>query len=237
MSSYSHLSSPSAPGAGNLNGQHSIIRRLISEAVAAQTAGLPWALLAVAVAAALLATAAYVLAVTGQPLSILVRDANAIAHQPNYFGALEHAEILLMDGAGFITVFAAFHCRGVAARFLFLGGLLSLLLAADDLYMFHESAWRFHLNEKMIFALYAVLLIALAAANFRYFLKTPFFLLGIALVFFALGIVVDSLPQTPFGLPGGTEDCLELIGICFWSAYFIKNSRDALLAARQSRAA
>lgn len=205
-------------------------QQLLRDAIRAQVVAIPLAVLAVAIAALLIGGGAYVLKVTGQPLSILVRDANAIAHQPNYFAALEHAEILLMNGAGWIALFAALFCRKQTRRFLFLGGLLSLLLAADDLYMFHESAWRIHVPEQAVFGLYAVLLILLVLANLRHFLKTPFLLLGVALVLFAAAIVVDAADYTPFGLPGGSEDCLELAGICFWSVYFMKCAWDGLTA-------
>jgi hypothetical protein len=190
--------------------------------------------LAAGVAASLLAAGAYVLAVTGQPLSVLVRDANAIAQQPNYFGALEHAEILLMCGAGWIALYTSLFCRGQTARFLFLGGLLSLLLATDDLYMLHESSHRFHVPEQFVFALYAVLLLLLVATNLRQFLKSSFFLLGAALALFAIAIVIDATHYTPFGLPWGSEDCFELTGICFWAAYFVKCSRDGLLEHRRA---
>jgi hypothetical protein len=127
---------------------HGRIPSFVRDALSAQLSAIPWALLAAGVAASLLAAGAYVLAVTGQPLSVLVRDANAIAQQPNYFGALEHAEILLMCGAGWIALYTSLFCRGQTARFLFLGGLLSLLLATDDLYMLHESSHRFQVPEQ-----------------------------------------------------------------------------------------
>jgi hypothetical protein len=202
---------------------------LVRKALAAQLDALPWALLAVALASVLIGMGFYVLAVTGQPLGILVRDANAIAQQPNYFAALEHAGILLMSGAGWIALFTSGFCRGQSARFLFLGGLLSLLLAADDLYMFHESSWRFDLEEQLVFAFYATLLLLLVITCLRQFLRTTFALLGAALVLFAAAIVLDAGGYKPLGLPADVEDCLELTGICFWSVYFVKCSREGLL--------
>ena len=174
------------------------------------------------------------LAVTDRPLSVLVRDANAIAHQPNYFGALEHAGIMLMSGAGWIALYSSMFCRGQTARFLFLGGLLSLLLAADDLYMLHESSPRFDVPEQFIFAFYAALLLLLVAGNLRRFLQSPFLLLGVAMTLFAIAIMIDATHYTPFGLPWGTEDCIELTGICFWAVYFVKCSRDGMREHRQS---
>ena len=207
---------------------------LVRKALAAQLDALPWALLAVALAAVLIGMGLYVIATTGQPLGILVRDANAIAGQPNYFGALEHAEILLMCGAGWIALFTSLFCRGSAARFLFLGGLLSLLLAADDLYMFHESAWRFDMKEQYVFAFYAFLLLLFVLTCFQKVLETPFILLGAALTLFALAIALDAGGNTPLGLPADAEDLLEFTGICFWSVYFAKCSHDSLVQRRNA---
>ena len=204
------------------------IQPLARDSLAAQMRAWPWALLAAAIAGALLAAGFYVLAVTGKPLPVLVQDANSLANQPNYYGALEHAEILVLDGAGWITLFAALFCRGRTARFLFLGGLLSVLLACDDLYMLHESVWRVGLNEKIMFAIYAVLLILLVGGHLQRFLTSSFVLLGIALALFAGAIVIDALPKTPFGWVPGIEDLFEMVGICFWSVYFLKCSHDGL---------
>jgi hypothetical protein len=207
---------------------HERTSHLLRNALAAQRTVPPWALLAIVLAGTFLGLGFYVLAVTGQPLGVLVRDANAIAQQPNYFGALEHVEILLMNGAGWIAAFSSLFCRGQTARFLLLGGLLSLLLAFDDLYMVHESSWRLGIQEQYVFASYGLLLVLLIATNIQHFLGTPFVLLGAALTLFAIAIVIDASHYTPFGLPQGTEDCIELIGICLWVCYFIKCSRDAM---------
>ena len=210
------------------------VQRPLRDLTITQRAALPWALLAVLIATALLGMGSFVLAVTDQPLSVLVRDPNAIAQQPNYFGALEHAEIILMCGAGWIALYTSIFCRGQTARFLFLGGLLSLLLAADDLYMLHESSYRFGVPEQFIFALYAGLLLLLIATNLRRFLNSPFLLLGFAMILFAIATMIDATHYTPFGLPWGSEDCLEVAGVCFWAVYFVKCSRDGLLERRQS---
>ena len=108
------------------------------------------------------------------------------------------------------------------------------LLATDDLYMLHESSYRFDVPEQFIFALYAALLLLLVAGNLRRFLQSPFLLLGVAMALFAIAIMIDATHYTPFGLPWGTEDCIELAGICFWAMYFVKCSRDGMLEQRHS---
>jgi hypothetical protein len=59
-------------------------RNLIHDVLTAQRIALPWAMLALLLTGTLLGTGIYVLHVADQPLSVLVRDANAIARQPNY---------------------------------------------------------------------------------------------------------------------------------------------------------
>lgn len=209
-----------------------LLRRISRDVLQAQLTALPWGLVAAMLAALLLGAAFYVSAVTGRPIGVLMTDPNAMAKQPNYFGALEYAGIILMSGAGWVSLFSATLCRGQGRRFLLLGGLLSLTLAADDLYMLHENSWRFHLNERIIFAAYGVLLILLVVSNLRQFLRTPFILLGLSLVFLAGSVLFDVL-QHFSGLPMGLfEEAPEVIGICLWGAYFAKSSRDALLAER-----
>lgn len=202
------------------------------EASIANRAAIPWSVLAVTMAALLLGAGSYIVAVTGRPIGFLLRDANAIAEQPWYFAALENAGIVLMSGGGCVALFSATLCRGRSARFLFLGGLLSLLLAADDLYQLHENSYRLYLNEGVIFAFYGALLLLLVGAHLQHFVRTPFVMLGLALALFGAAIVIDHFPAARTALPPGTEDCLELIGICFWSAYFVKCSRDGLLEHR-----
>lgn len=217
-----------APPAGRSRFQTHIIR----ETIHAQLPALPWAGAAAVSATILLVGAYYVAAVTGRPIGDLLRDANAIAHQPNYFGAIDHAEVLLMSGAAWIALFTAALKRDRSVLFLALGGTLSALLALDNLYMLHESAWRFHLNERVIFGLYGVLLALIVVTNFRRFLRTPFVLLGLGTALFAAAVLVDAIPPGTIPLPKGFEDSLELIGTCFWVAYFVKCSWDVLVDRR-----
>lgn len=235
MGSFGHawLHAPAAGGeATSQPGLWPSFSRFIRDVLRAQVPGAPWAGVALVLAAILVGGAYYVAAVTGNPIGVLLRDANAIAEQPQYFGAADYAEVLLMSGAAWIALFTATLKRNRSVLFLALGGTLSLLLALDNLYMLHESAWRFHLNEQVVFGCYGLLLVLTVFTNFRRFLVTPFVLLGIAAALFAAAILFDAVPVGTLPLPRGFEDCLELVGTCFWSAYFVKCSRDVLLNRR-----
>lgn len=226
------VSTPSDPVNALPASRSGFLGQFLHQVLHAQVPAARWAGVALAVAAILLGGAHYVAAVTGNPIGVLLRDANAIAEQPNYFGAIDYAEVLLMSGAAWISLFTAMLKRDRQVLFLALGGILSLLLALDNLYMLHESAWRFHLNEQVIFGLYGLLLALIVGANFRRFLHTPFVLLGIGTALFAAAVLVDAIPLGTIPLPRGFEDSLELLGTCFWSAYFVKCSRDILLDRR-----
>lgn len=208
--------------------------QLTREALRAQAHAVRWAGVAAVLATVLLGGAHYVAAVTGKPIGVLLRDANAIAEQPQYYGAIDYAEVLLMSGAAWIALFVAALKRDRSILFLASGGALSLLLALDNLYMLHESAWRFHLSEQIVFGFYGLLLALTVFSSFRRFLHTPFILLGIGTALFAAAVLVDAVPTGTVILPSGLEDSLELVGTCFWSAYFVKCSRDILVEGRSA---
>ena len=191
-----------------------------------------WALAATVTALLLTASAYAISAVSGTPIDFLVRDPSNIADLPFYYGEIEYAGILLMAGTAGVTLFCASLCSGAVARFLLLGGLLTLLLACDDLFALHENSWRLGLNEKLTFASYGLLAVLYAATHLRHMLKSPFILLGIASAFLAVAIAVDSFEVIGERLPKGWEDLLELAGLCFWSVYFVKTSRNALVEQR-----
>ena len=192
----------------------------------------PWAVLAVGTSSLLIGIGFFVSATTNTRIGLLLSDPNAIAGLPFYYGALEYAGIVLMAATGGIAVFSSTLSHGRAARFLILGGLLTLLFAFDDLYMLHEQISRMNLNDRTVYEVYAALALVFVVANRSHFLQTPFILLFVAVVFFAVSIVVDNYTGLGRRLPNGFENMLELIGICFWSAYFIKCGRNALRVRR-----
>ena len=193
-----------------------------------------WALLAAGTACILIAAAFFVSAVTETPIGFLLRDPNAIARQPLYYGALETAGIMLMACTGGATLFASSLCRARAARFLLMGGLLTMLLVADDLYMLHENSPKLGLNEAITFGIYLALALVFAAVNLSYLLGSPISLFATSGAFFAAAMGVDAIPGLDQQLPRGSEDLLEVIGICYWSAFFVKCARDALRATQRS---
>lgn len=197
----------------------------------------PWAFLAAGTAGLLVGAAFFTAAVTETRIDLLLRDPNAIAGQPFYYGALEMAGIVLMACTAGATLLAASLCAGRTLRFLLMGGLLTMLLVGDDLYMLHENSPIVGLNETITFGLYGALALAFCIVNLRFLLDSSLSLFVASGVFFAAAIASDAIPGFARLLPSGSEDILEVIGICYWSAFFIKCSRDALLSTHGADAA
>jgi hypothetical protein len=213
------------------------IDAVMADAILGNAGLLPSIVCGLLVVAALLGIGFLISALTGTHIGHLLRDPNAIAGLPFYYGALEYAGIMLMSMAGGIAIFSGTLLGGRPRRLLVSGGLLTLLLVCDDLYMIHENSAYFYLNEKVTFAIYAFLALLFAGVNFRQLLITPFILLGIAAIFFASALLFDSISGLSRIVPRGGEEMVELCGICFWSIYFIKYSRDALHIALSHRGA
>lgn len=167
-------------------------------------------------------TALYIQGKQGVTFGIFLRDANAIAGQPPYYGALEYASSVMMLMSAATLLFVATQTPN---RFLWFLGILTFLLGLDDLFMLHEYISSVHgkLTEIHVYSVYAALLVAVMAC-YKSLLKTPFFML-----FFAIGLLgiaaIDDQHENLFGRP--IEDHLELVAFAFWATYGVMVSSAA----------
>ena len=79
-----------------------------------------------------------------------------------------------------------------------LGGLISLVLLLDDFFMFDEYIYPIYLgiNEKAVLIVYGMLIL-FYLVNFRKIIRnTEFLFILLAVLFFALSVVVDLLPES-----------------------------------------
>lgn len=170
----------------------------------------------------------------------LVRDTNAIAGQPAYFGFYSNLGVLIWAIAASIALFGwrSLVSLGVSGRrplALFLGGLFAAIACLDDLFMLHEHAHLIGISEKMIFAGYALLFLAFAAAALPDGHNTQWTLLLASLVFLVLSTLVDLLHlPTPGSVMVLVEEVLKLTGIAFLAAYLVTLSFSALTERRVS---
>jgi len=173
----------------------------------------------------------------GIPLAWLTRDPLAIMGGEFYVGSISNFGILFWCGAATISLFTAgLLGRSEEARedrkFLLFGGLLTLLLCLDDLYMFHETVFPryFHLKEGLVVLSYGVLLMAYVWRFRKTILESRFLLLLLASLFLGVSAVVDRLVHDTFPLRHLIEDGSKLFGIVSWFAYYLTFCRNLLAA-------
>jgi hypothetical protein len=153
------------------------------------------------------------------------RDPLAIVDAPPYLGFLSNLGIILWSAAAAVCLFAfsLLSRRGASGdirAFVLLGGLISLLLLLDDLYMLHEYFYpRLGIFEKLAFAGYGVLVLVYLIGFRRKIGDTRFVYLFCALGFFALSLIIDRLPETMLPMHHLFEDGSKFLGIVCWLSY------------------
>jgi hypothetical protein len=167
----------------------------------------------------------------------LVRDPNAIAGQPAYFGFYSNVGILAWAAAASIALFSWLALRRRMAgdgrlRALRLGGIFMALACLDDLFMLHEHSYLVGIPDKVVMAAYALFLLLFAASTLPVFGRTKWLLLGAALASFAISILLD---RTEF--PGSVlmEEVSKLTGISLLAAYLATLSWSLLSEAFDAR--
>ncbi len=155
----------------------------------------------------------------------LVRDTNAIAGQPSYFGAYSNLGILLWASAGSIALFSWFVIRdrkpaAPFARPLLLGGLFMALACLDDMFMLHEHSYQVGIPEPLVLAAYAVLLLAFVASTLPILFQSEWPSLGAAMLLLGVSTLADIFPY-PFMGQIFVEEVSKLSGIAFLAHYVI----------------
>jgi hypothetical protein len=188
------------------------------------------ACVAVPVAVLLLATLVF-----GLHPARALRDPAAYVDFPFYVGMFSHIGVLGWWTAAAAGLLAAFTLRQASEerRMMLWGGLLSMVLAIDDLFMVHENVMPAHLGIPELLALAAIGLAGVAYLwRFRALhVQVAPVLLAVCLVLFASGIVVDLVrgsAQDERGLGILVEDGFKLAGIGGWAAYHLLVARDFL---------
>mgnify|MGYP001127210564 CR=1 FL=1 len=109
-------------------------------------------------------------------------------------------------------------------KFVFLSGLLTLLLCFDDMFLMHEQLFpSLGIPQKVILITYGIMTLSLLSNFYFIILKTDYILLVLALCFFSLSVFLDM-----FNIPGINpyllEDSTKMIGIISWFFYFYGNA-------------
>ena len=163
----------------------------------------------------------------GIPIGRLTRDPTSIVGSPLYTGFLSQIGIFFWSASAAICLFSAKvlsrHPDSLKIKcFLFVSGLLTLVLGLDDVFLLHEKFFPYlGVPEKAVFVIYAVFVLFYLVRFYSIILKTEYILLGMALVFFGVSVTIDLFQ--PYGIDRYLfEDGAKLVGIVSWLAYFFR---------------
>lgn len=166
----------------------------------------------------------------------LVRDPNAIAHNPGYFGLVSNIGVILwiVGAATALQAFAATGAEGATPlqRTLLAGGLFAALMGIDDFLMLHEAVATTGIPEEVVLVPHMLVLYTLCYYAYAVRAATPRLLLVGSVLSMGLSFAAD---MAPIHVGGATfvEEAFKLVGILFLTAYLVAISHKAL---RQSGA-
>ena len=169
---------------------------------------------------------------------MLLRDPNAIANQPNYYGLVSNIGVILWL-IGSVCALQAFFLRPADNRVhlhgsLAWGGSFAAVMGLDDLLMIHETVSAFGVPETIVLLPHLILLLVFCYHVYFSEAATPWLLLGLAVCAFGLSMFVDMLP-THF--PGQIllEEGFKISGITLLTVYLASISQIAISEGRERR--
>jgi hypothetical protein len=182
-------------------------------------------------------------------LAFFLRDVVATGKLPFFAGFVAQFAAILWSASltvCFFTLYVLRHQNGSrtsAKRLLLHGGILTLALLLDDVFLFHEEIAPDYLgiSEKLVVAGYAVLGFVFVFANWKEILSSEYLILMLALGLFGFSILLDALPIQDLNLRYFweqleiyLEDGSKFAGIATWLTYFVRYSAQQIGEVRQS---
>jgi hypothetical protein len=168
----------------------------------------------------------------GVPVDELTRDPAAVMRIPYYIGLLSNWGIMLWSAAAAICLFSAWLLReqkSASFAWLLASGLITLLLALDDMFMLHEDVFPnvFGIHEKVVYLIYILGGGIYMLYFLPEFLKRKYLLFAAAVVLLGISVISDSIGRW-FAVPTAVEDSFKYAAIVLWLVFFMKTARDEL---------
>jgi hypothetical protein len=163
------------------------------------------------------------------PISRFTRDPLAITGGNPFLGIISNIGVIIWSATIAICLFA--YTLSITSkksndvlRFILFGGLISLILLLDDLFMLHERIYPkyFGIHEISLFLVYGALVLFYLFKFRKIVIKTDLVYLLLTAIFFSMSIVVDLLPEkTLYPWHHLFEDGFKFLGIVSWFGYLI----------------
>lgn len=165
------------------------------------------------------------------PLDTFTQDPNAQLNAPFYLGFFSNVGIIIWSAAMTICFYCAFSMPSVTdnhnREFLLASGVITLLMALDDLFQLHEDVFPkyFSISENMVYITYLNLYLIYFIRYRRQLLNSDFIALGVSFFLLGLSTIIDLLPLP---LPKDTflEDAIKLLGAVTWMVYYIRTATE-----------
>ena len=165
---------------------------------------------------------------TTTPVWKLTKDAADVASYPPYFGMLSSWSSMLWMATASICLFTAILLwkdtpNRATRRFLFFSGILTLMIAIDDLYLLHDRILprTFHISEGVFYLIYLFIIIGYLVFFLKQIMQFDYIIFFIS--FFLLSFSRSFYKLIPFLREFGTaNDILKYFGIVFWLAFFTR---------------
>jgi hypothetical protein len=167
------------------------------------------------------------------PFEIFSRDPIQTLNGKPYVGILSNIGIIFWCATAAILLYSskilALRKRPEREiRFLIFGGLLTILMLVDDLFLIHDVVFPEYLkiDEKVFFVFYGLSVIAIVVYFREIVLKTDYVLLILAFCSFGSSVLTDIIDALGIDITQlyVFEDGLKFLGIIAWFAYFSRTS-------------
>ena len=169
------------------------------------------------------------------PVKILTRDPYQAAKVPWYFAYFSLLGSTIWLIAGSATLMTGIIARKLLRcqlsdvstyRIIILGGIIGLIMALDDILLFHDKLVdRFGTPEILFHLFYLIFIVLMINYSKSVIRLTPWILLITALAGFGLSSVIDLWGTLPMELDQ-SEDVFKFCGIVLWAFYFLGVSWD-----------
>ena len=165
------------------------------------------------------------------PVELMTKDIAAIAGVNPLSGFLSGLGVLGWCSSATVCFFSAITLRGFKPKkifnFFLFSGCLSIYLAFDDFFMFHELLAPKYLKVKEVYILIAIIIAVTAylARFYKLILTTDYLIFVLAFSFLTISVLLDvAQSKSIINLDNNSEffyeDGFKWLGIISWLSYF-----------------
>jgi hypothetical protein len=176
-------------------------------------------------------------------LAFFLRDIVATGKLPFFAGFVPQLAAILWSASLTVCLFSIYvlnQRKEVSIsyrRLLWQGGILTLALLLDDVFLFHEeiAPKYLHINEEFVIAGYGLLGLIFVFSNWKEILSSEYLILILSLGLFGFSILLDAVPIDSFNLryfwkqlEMFLEDGSKFAGIATWLTYYIRYTKQQI---------